>query len=63
MQIRDKKSRFIAKKRIAVDGVQWWCIWDNLENKFPALYGLRGKYKTKKTCLAAINYAANTYYK
>lgn len=47
-------ERFIPKKRIALDGKIWWCVWDNETNAW-SNYLCHGKYKTKKDCIWCIN--------
>lgn len=47
-------ERFIPKKRTALDGKVWWCVWDNETNDW-SNYLCHGKYKTKKDCIWCIN--------
>ena len=47
-------ERFIPKKRIALDGKVWWCVWDNETNAW-SNYLCHSKYKTKKDCIWCIN--------
>lgn len=42
-------ERFIPKKRTALDGRVWWCVWDN-ERNYWSYYVVHGVYKTKKEC-------------
>lgn len=44
----------IPKKRTALDGKVWWCVYDLNKHTFSTLICF-GKYKTKKDCLFAIN--------
>ena len=44
----------IPKKRTALDGKTWWCVYDLNKHTFSTLICF-GKYKTKKDCLFAIN--------
>ena len=46
-------NRFEARKRTALDGKVWWCVYDNNKNKW-STYLCHGKYKTKKECEYAI---------
>ena len=48
-------ERFTARKRLALDGRVWWCIYDNKSCKWSS-YVCFGKYKTKKAANAAISY-------
>lgn len=41
------------RKRIALDGKVWWCVFDTYENRWCMLTCF-GKYKTKKYCQLAI---------
>lgn len=43
------------RKRTAVDGKDWWCVYNPVTNSFSTLIGF-GKYKTKKACQLAIDY-------
>ena len=47
--------RFSTRKRTALDGRSWWCVFDNKENKF-STYTCFGKYKTKTACEKAIQF-------
>lgn len=49
----------IPKKRTALDGKVWWCVYDLTKHTFSALICF-GKYKTKKDCLFAINKKGET---
>lgn len=44
-----KTKRFIPKKRIALDGKIWWCVFDTLRSGF-STFTCHGKYKTKNLC-------------
>ena len=44
---------FEPRKRTAVDGKVWWCVWDTVEKKWSTLTCF-GKYKTKFDCEWAI---------
>lgn len=46
-------KRYEARKRTAIDGRVWWCIYDTLENKYSSLLCF-AKYRTKKECQIAI---------
>lgn len=47
-------ERFIIKKRTALDGLEWYCIWDNLENHW-STYVFHGKYKRKRDARYALD--------
>ncbi len=47
------EERFIPRKRTALDGKAWWCIWDEKSGNW-STYILHGKYRTKKLALYAI---------
>lgn len=40
-------ERYSVKKRIALDGRPWWCIWDNKTGNWSTCV-FHGKYKTRK---------------
>lgn len=45
---------FEARKRIALDGNVWWCVFNTTTHKWST--DIRhGKYKTKKECEYVIN--------
>lgn len=46
-------KRYEARKRTAIDGRVWWCVYDILENKYPSMLCF-AKYRTKKECQIAI---------
>ena len=46
-------ERFVPRKRIAVDGVSWWCVWDNLRRCWSP-YFCHGVYRTQKAARLAI---------
>lgn len=54
--------RFTPKKRTAIDGVVWWCVYDLQENKF-STYTCFGRYRTKKRCQWDIDHAPEYYKK
>lgn len=45
---------FEPRKRTAIDGKTWWCVFDTKTMKFSTLLCF-GKYKTKKECSHAIS--------
>ena len=47
-------ERFVPRKRIAVDGVSWWCVWDNLRRRWSSFVCHR-RYKTKKEAIFYID--------
>lgn len=44
-----------ARKRTAIDGRVWWCVWDNDKGNWSTLTCF-GKYKTKRRAELAIKY-------
>ena len=40
------QSRFVAVKRTALDGLVWWCIYDQREKKYYPGY----RYRLRKDC-------------
>ena len=46
--------RFTPKKRTAVDGRMWWCIYDNERGDWSS-YVCHVKYKTRKVAQYAID--------
>ena len=50
---KEEKKMLEARKRTAVDGRTWWCVFDTSTMKWST--SLRfGKYKTKRECQFAI---------
>ena len=46
-------KRFEPRKRTALDGVTWWCIWDNVRGNWStSIY--HWKYKTRRAAVIAI---------
>lgn len=54
-------TRFAAKKRTAIDGKTWWCIWDS-ERRTWSTYTCHGQYRTKKAALIGIE-VSSKYFK
>lgn len=46
------------RKRTALDGKTWWCVFDTVENKW-CTFTCFGKYRTKFDCQFAIDCFAN----
>jgi len=46
---------FEPRKRIALDGKIWWCVYD-LGRKIWSTYTCFGRYPRKKDCQLAIDY-------
>lgn len=44
-----------SRKRTAIDGKMWWCVYDRELSKYSTLLCF-GKYRTKKQCDTAILY-------
>lgn len=51
----NESSRFSPTRRTAIDGKEWWVVYDNKEKKYTTLLPIGGKYKTKKDCQYAID--------
>lgn len=49
--------RFEPKKRTAVDGRVWWCVYDNERNDWSSFIPHCGKYKTRRAAQLAIDIA------
>lgn len=49
---------FEARKRTALDGRVWWCVFDTVMNKWSTLTCF-GRYRTKFDCGFAISCFAN----
>ena len=47
-------SRYEPRKRTALDGKMWWCVYDTYNKQWSTLL-CHGKYKTKKECQYAID--------
>lgn len=45
--------KYEPRKRTALDGKSWWCVFDTENLKWSTLT-CHGKYKTKKDCAYAI---------
>ena len=45
--------RYEPRKRTAIDGRTYWCVYDTLENKYSSMLCFT-KYRTKKECQIAI---------
>ena len=43
----------VPRKRTALDGKVWWCVFDTISSSFSHII-IFGKYKTKKACDEAI---------
>lgn len=46
-------KRYEPRKRTAIDGRTYWCVYDTLENKYSSMLCFT-KYRTKKECQIAI---------
>lgn len=53
VRVEEETKVLEARKRTAVDGKEWWCVWDTVEKKWSTLMCF-GKYKTKFDCEWAI---------
>ena len=45
---------FEARKRTALDGKEWWCVYDMDKKQWSTLV-VFGRYKLKRDCQFAIN--------
>ncbi len=45
---------FEPRKKAAVDGKEWWCVWDT-DKKDWSTVTCFGKYRTKKACQFVID--------
>ena len=48
-------KRFIPKKRTALDGRVWWCVYDTVRGGW-STFCCHGKYKTRKHAQERIDY-------
>ena len=46
-------KRYEPRKKTAIDGRSWWCVYDTLKNEYSNLLYF-AKYRTKKDCQIAI---------
>ncbi len=46
-------KRYETRKRTAIDGRIYWCVYDTLKNKYSSMLCFT-KYRTKKECQIAI---------
>lgn len=53
-------KRFRPVKRTALDGKEWWCVFDLEKMKWSTLTCF-GKYQTKKACQQAIDHYIDHY--
>lgn len=49
---------FSVRKRRALDGVTWWCVYDETEGKWSTML-CHGKYKRKRDAERAIERSKN----
>ena len=52
------QSRFVASKRTALDGRQWWCIYDQKRHEYLSGY----KYKLRRECERSIAFEVQKWY-
>lgn len=50
---RKAMERFEARKRTALDGRVWWCVYDKERHAW-STFLCHGRYKTRKACEQAI---------
>ena len=48
------RKRFEPRKRTALDGQKWWCVWDNKKNEWSTLIWF-GRYRSRSGCLYGIS--------
>lgn len=53
MEVIKQMERFEARKRTALDGRVWWCVYDNERHAW-STFLCHGRYKTRKACEQAI---------
>lgn len=53
--MKNQYSKLEPRKRTAIDGKMWWCVYDLELNKYSTLLCF-GKYRTKTQCDTAILY-------
>lgn len=58
--MKDINTRFEPRKRIALDGKIWWCVYDTKAQQYSSRLCF-GKYKRKMDCAFAIKYALQKY--
>ena len=56
----DMKKRYEPRKRTAIDGRVWWCIFDNARGEWSTLVFF-GRYKTRKDAQFYIDYNIKKY--
>jgi len=49
------EPKYIPKKRTALDGKTWWCVYDTVKDAWSTIIYF-GKYKTKKACQIDIDF-------
>lgn len=55
-----REGRFVPKKRAAIDGKVWWCVYDTVEGCYSKL-SCHGVYKTKRSCEIGIGWSIKEY--
>ena len=55
-------NRFEARKRRALDGRYYWCVWDKMRKDWAAWYGLDGKYRTRHQAETTIRITVKLHY-
>ena len=58
MKVTD--DRFEPRKRTALDGREWWCVFDTARQCW-STYLYHGKYKRKKDAVYAIEHGREVY--
>jgi len=54
------KHIFSVRKRQALDGIWWWCVYDETEHKW-STFLCHGKYKRKRDAERAIKEGITEY--
>ena len=54
------EGRFVPKKRTAIDGKVWWCVYDTVDGCYSKCL-FHGKYKTKRSCENGIKWSIREY--
>ena len=51
-----EKPRFEPRRRTALDGRTWWCVWDNDRNGWSTFTHHAYRFKTRKSAAQHIDY-------
>lgn len=59
-KLKENNDRFVPKKRTALDGKTYWCVYDTSKNNWSS-YTCHGKYKTREDCQYDIDHTIDKY--